>query len=64
VTVIAFRDGYCDRPTTEGGRLVERIRRLKVACWSDPGDPELRDELAIAEGELAVLDRVGDRSRS
>jgi hypothetical protein len=61
---LTFRDGYTDRPVTRRGELVERVRRLKVALWSDPGDRELRDEIASAEAELHALDRAGDRRPS
>jgi hypothetical protein len=52
-------DDYADRPTTRRGELEDR--RLKVACWADPGDRELRDLLALAEGELlSFICRGGD----
>jgi hypothetical protein len=52
-----FRDAYTDKPATKRGALVERIRRLKVASWADPGDKELRSEIEQAESELCTYDK-------
>ena len=52
-------DGYADVPTTQRGRLAEELRRLKVQHWSDPGDTDLRERIAVLEAELAAFDARG-----
>jgi hypothetical protein len=59
MSVLFFCDDYADRPTIRRGELEERVRRLKVACWADPGDRQLRDLLALTEGELLSFIRRG-----
>ena len=57
MTVLAFFDGYRDKPTTLRGELEQRIRQLKCASWADPGDAELRAQIEKLEAELAALNR-------
>jgi hypothetical protein len=64
MTVLIFHDGYRDKPSTRRGELVERVRQLKCASWADPGDAELREQIAQAEAELAAFDRTGGGSAS
>ena len=51
-----FTDAYADRPTSQRGKLVEEIRRLKVALWADGNDPDLRERIAAMEAALHALD--------
>jgi hypothetical protein len=37
--------------------LVEELRRLKTMHWADPGDAELKAEVAKLEEQLRALDR-------
>lgn len=39
--------------------LLDRVNRLRVAAYADPGDIDTREALADAEDELRAFDRRG-----
>ena len=44
----------------ERERVLDQRNRIKMQVWSDPGDAELKTELARLEDELRMLDRGGN----
>lgn len=60
LTHVFLNDGYADKPPA-GSRaaLVEERNRIRMLCWADPGDAELKAELERLEEEIRALDRGG-----
>jgi len=51
-------DGYGDKPApgTRAALVAER-NRVRMLCWQDPGDKELKAELEKLEEQLRALDK-------
>lgn len=60
--MIFVTDAYnSNPPRSRRQALEERVRALRVALWSSPGDRDAREALEAAEEALRALDAGLDR---